>query len=97
MVVLYHFLLIWRCPLKAGMTSLADLFVAFLFSVGLGNVHEGGGKRVVGDEGCCKTNDGKQSDVVQCAHWAEDEHEEHRTQNECCHAHRLSDFAVREQ
>ena len=77
--------------------ALADLFIAFLFSVGLGDVHEGGGKCVIGDEGCCKTKDGKQSDVVQCAHWAEDEHEEHRAQNECCHAHRLSDFAVRKQ
>ncbi len=79
------------------MTSLADLFIAFLFSVGLGDVHKGGGKRVVGNEGCCKTNDGKQSDVVQCAHGAEDEHEEHCAENECRHAHRLSDFAVREQ
>jgi len=66
-------------------------------SIRLGDVNEGGGERVVGNEGCCKADDGKQSDVVQCAHGAEDEHEEHRTQNECCHAHRLSDFAVREQ
>ena len=34
---------------------------------------------------------------MQCTHGAEDEHEEHRAENECCHAHRLSDFAVREQ
>ena len=77
--------------------ALVDLFIAFLSSVGLGDVNEGGGERVVGDEGGGKADDGEQSDVVQCAHWAEDEHEEHRTQNECCHAHRLSDFAVREQ
>ena len=77
--------------------ALADLFIAFLFSVGLGNIHESGGKRVVGNEGGSKANDGKQSDVVQCAHGAEDEHEEHCAENECRHAHRLSDFAVREQ
>ena len=34
---------------------------------------------------------------MQCAHGAEDEHEEHRAENECRHAHRLSDFAVRKQ
>ena len=39
--------------------ALADLFIAFLFSVGLGDVHEGGGERVVGDEGGGKTDDGK--------------------------------------
>lgn len=39
--------------------ALADLFILFLFPVGLGDVHESGGERVVGNEGCCKTNDGK--------------------------------------
>ena len=34
---------------------------------------------------------------MQCTHGAEDEHEEHRAENECRHAHSLSDFAVREQ
>ena len=91
------FLLIWRCPLKAGMTSLADLFIAFLSPIRLGDVHEGGGERVVGDEGGGKADDGKSPDVVQCAHGAKDEYEEHRAENECRHAHRLSDFAVREQ
>ena len=32
---------------------------AFLFSVGLGDVHEGSGKRVVGDEGGSKADDGE--------------------------------------
>ena len=41
------------------MTSLTDLFNAFFFSVGFGDVHEGSGERVVGDEGGGKTNDGK--------------------------------------
>ena len=41
------------------MTSLVDLFIAFLFSIRLGDVHEGGGKRVVGDEGGGKADDGK--------------------------------------
>ena len=39
--------------------ALVNLLNAFLFSVGLGDVHEGGGKRVVGNEGGSKTNDGK--------------------------------------
>ena len=39
--------------------ALADLLNAFLFSIRLGDVHEDGGKRVVGNEGCCKTNDGE--------------------------------------
>ena len=39
-----------RCPLKAGMTSLADLFIAFLSPIRLGDIHESGGERVVGDE-----------------------------------------------
>lgn len=77
--------------------ALADLFISFLFPVGLGNVHEGGGKRVVGDEGGGKANDGKQSDVVQCSHRAENEDEEHRAKNEGRHAHGLADFAIREQ
>ena len=41
------------------MTSLADLFIAFLFSIRLGNIHEGGGERVVGDEGGGKADDGE--------------------------------------
>lgn len=32
---------------------------AFLFSVGLGDVHEGGGECVVGDEGGGKADDGE--------------------------------------
>ena len=39
--------------------ALADLFISFLFSVGLGDVHEGGGVRVVSDEGGGKANDGE--------------------------------------
>ena len=39
--------------------ALADLFIAFLFSVGLGDAHEGGGERVVGDEGGGKADDGE--------------------------------------
>ena len=39
--------------------ALADLFISFLFSVGLGDVHESGGKRVVGSEGGGKADDGK--------------------------------------
>ena len=39
--------------------ALADLLNAFLFSVGLGDVNEGGGKRVVGDEGGGKADDGE--------------------------------------
>ena len=39
--------------------ALADLFIAFLFSIRLGDVHKGGGKRVVGDEGGGKADDGK--------------------------------------
>ena len=37
--------------------ALVDLFIAFLSSVGLGDVHKGGGKRVVGDEGGGKADD----------------------------------------
>ena len=39
--------------------ALADLFIAFLFPIRLGNIHEGGGERVVGDEGGGKADDGK--------------------------------------
>ena len=39
--------------------ALADLFISFLSSIRLGDVHEGGGERVVGDEGGGKANDGK--------------------------------------
>ena len=39
--------------------ALADLFILFLFSIRLGDVHEGGGKRVVGNEGGGKANDRK--------------------------------------
>ena len=39
--------------------ALADLLIAFLFSIRLGDVHEGGGKRVVSDEGGGKADDGK--------------------------------------
>ena len=39
--------------------ALSDLFILLLSSVGLGDIHEGGGKRVVGDEGGGKTNDGE--------------------------------------
>ena len=39
--------------------ALADLFIAFLSPIRLGDVHEGGGKRVVGNEGGCKADDGK--------------------------------------
>lgn len=34
-------------------------FILFLSSIRLGDVHEGGGERVVGDEGGGKTDDGK--------------------------------------
>ena len=47
-------------PELAGVDiALADLFNALLFSVRLGDVHEGGGERVVGDDGGGKANDGK--------------------------------------
>lgn len=36
-----------------------EYLFAFLFSVRLGDVHEGGGERVVGDEGGSKAHDGK--------------------------------------
>ena len=39
--------------------ALVDLFIAFLSPIRLGDVHEGGGKRVVGNEGGGKTNDGE--------------------------------------
>ena len=39
--------------------ALVNLLNAFLFSVGLGDVHESGGKRVVGSEGGGKADDGK--------------------------------------
>ena len=39
--------------------ALADLFIAFLSSVGFGDVHECGGKCVIGDEGGGKADDGK--------------------------------------
>lgn len=39
--------------------ALADLFIALLFSVGFGDIHESGGERVVGDEGGGKADDGK--------------------------------------
>ena len=41
------------------MTSLADLFIAFLSPIRFGDVNEGGGKRVIGDEGGGKADDGK--------------------------------------
>ena len=34
-------------------------FLSFLSSIRLGDVHEGGGERVVGDEGGGKANDGE--------------------------------------
>ena len=34
-------------------------FILFLSSIRLGDVHEGGGKRVVGDKGGGKANDGE--------------------------------------
>ena len=39
--------------------ALADLFILFLSSVGFGDVHEGSGERVVGDECSGKANDGE--------------------------------------
>ena len=39
--------------------ALADLFISFLSPIRLGDVHEGGGERVVGDEGGGKADDGK--------------------------------------
>ena len=39
--------------------ALADLLIAFLSSIRLGDVHKGGGERVIGNEGGCKTDDGK--------------------------------------
>ena len=39
--------------------ALADLFIAFLFSIRFGDVNEGGGKRVIGDEGGGKADDGE--------------------------------------
>ena len=41
------------------MTLLADLFISFLFSIRLGDIHESGGERVVGNEGGGKADDGK--------------------------------------
>ena len=38
--------------------ALVDLFIAFLSPIRLGDVHESGGERVVGDEGGGKTDDG---------------------------------------
>ena len=39
--------------------ALADLFIALLSSVGLGDVNEGGGERVIGNEGGGKADDGE--------------------------------------
>ena len=39
--------------------ALVNLLNEFFFSVGLGDVNEGGGKRVIGDEGGGKADDGK--------------------------------------
>ena len=39
--------------------ALVDLFISFLSSIRLGDIHEGGGERVVGNEGGCKANDGE--------------------------------------
>lgn len=50
----------WAIPELVGDDiALADLFISLLFSVGLGDIHEGGGKRVVSDKGCGKSDDGK--------------------------------------
>ena len=60
MVVLYHLFVNLEMPAQGGHDiALADLFIAFLFSIGLGDIHEGGGERVVGDNGCGKADDGK--------------------------------------
>ena len=66
------------------------------FPVRFCQVHEGGGKRVVGDECGTEAHDGEQAHVVEGPYGAEDEHEEHRAKDEGGHAHGLSDFAVRE-
>ena len=39
--------------------ALVNLLNAILFSVGFGDIHEGGGERVVGDEGGGKADDGE--------------------------------------
>lgn len=39
--------------------ALVNLLNAFLSPIRLGDVHEGGGERVVGDEGGGKADDGK--------------------------------------
>ena len=79
------------------MKNIRGTIVLSSFPVWFCEVHEGGGERVVGDECGSKAHDGEQAHVVECAHGAEDEHEEHRAKDEGGHAHGLSDFAVREQ
>ena len=66
------------------------------FPVRLCQVHERRGERVVGKECGAEAHDGEQAHVVERTHGAEDEHEEHRTQNKGGHAHGLPNFAVRE-
>ena len=39
--------------------ALVNLLNEFFFSIRFGDVHEGGGKRVVGDEGGGKADDGE--------------------------------------
>ena len=77
--------------------ALADLFIAFLSPIRLGDIYKGGSERVVGDEGGAEACNREEADVVQCSHGAENEDEEHGAENECGHAHSLADFAVREQ
>ena len=79
------------------MKNIRGTIVLSSFPVWFCEVHEGRGERVVGDECGSKAHDGEQAHVVECAHGAEDEHEEHCAKNEGGHAHGLSDFAVREQ
>ena len=72
-------------------------FLSFLSPVRLGGVHEGGGKRVIGDECGAEACYRENANVVQCSHWAENKNEEHSAKNEGGHAHGLADFAIREQ
>ena len=67
------------------------------FPVWLAQVNKRRGECVVGKECGTEAHDGEQTHIVERAHRAEDEHEEHRAKDESGHAHGLSDFAVREQ
>jgi len=55
----YFFYTRWRSPNWSGMTSLVNLFNAFLSSIRFGDIYKGGSERVVGDEGGGKADDGE--------------------------------------